>query len=141
MARSRIAPALRRFVVERAKGCCEYYLLHQDDTDFTHHVDHVIARKHGGQTEAGNLALACMECNLRKGSDLTAVDPTEGTVVPLFNPRSQDWAEHFSLAEGAVVGNTATGRATVALLRMNDPARVLERQRWLALGHYPRTET
>ena len=141
MARSHIPAPLRRLVVERAQGCCEYCLLHQDDTDFAHHVDHVTALKHEGRTEEDNLALACMECNLRKGSDLAAIDPVEGVLAPLFNPRTQLWTEHFTLVGASLVGETPIGRATVALLRMNEPARLLERQRLITAGRYPRTGT
>jgi len=141
MARSRIPAPLCRFVIERARGCCEYCLLHQDDTDFAHHVDHLIALKHGGRTEEENLALACMECNLRKGPDLAAIDPVEKVVVSLFNPRVQRWSEHFTVVNASLVGTTPTGRATAALLRMNDPARFLERQRLILAGRYPRTGT
>jgi len=139
MARSHIPAPLRRLVIERAGGCCEYGLLHQDDTDFAHHVDHLIALKHGGRTEEENLALACMECNLRKGPDLAAIDPVERVLVSLFNPRIQRWNEHFTLVNASLVGETPTGRATVALLRMNDPARLLERQQLILTGRYPCT--
>jgi hypothetical protein len=111
--------------------------LHQDDTAFAHHVDHLIALKHGGRTEEENLALACMECNLRKGSDLAAIDQIEGVLAPLFNPRVQRWSEHFTVMNASLVGTTPTGRATAALLRMNDPARLLERQRLILAGRYP----
>lgn len=141
MARPHLSTQLRRLVTERARGCCEYCLLHQDDTAFTHHVDHLIALKHGGRTEEENLALACLECNLRKGSDLAALDPVEGTIALLFNPRVQRWSEHFTVVNASLVGTTPTGRATVALLRMNDPARFLERQRLIMAGRYPRTGT
>jgi hypothetical protein len=141
MARIHIPAPLRRLVIERAQGCCEYCLLHQDDTDFAHHVDHLIALKHGGRTEEENLALACMECNLRKGSDLAAIDPVERGVMSLFHPRVQRWPEHFTLVNASLVGETPTGRATVALLRMNDPARLLERQRLIIAGRYPRKGT
>lgn len=40
--------ALRQSVVQRAQGRCEYCLIHEDHTLLAHHVDHVIARKHGG---------------------------------------------------------------------------------------------
>ena len=139
MARSHIPAPLRRLVIERARGCCEYCLLHQDDTDFAHHVDHLIALKHGGRAGEENLALACMECNLRKGPDLAAIDPVEKVMVSLFNPRAQRWSEHFTLVSASLVGETPTGRATVALLRMNEPARILERQRLITAGRYPRT--
>jgi hypothetical protein len=36
-----IPEPLRRLVVERAGGRCEYCLLHEDDTFFTHEIDHI----------------------------------------------------------------------------------------------------
>ena len=62
MSSTYISVALRREVETRAKNRCEYCLLHADDAYFAHHVDHVIAEKHGGQTNADNLALCCAEC-------------------------------------------------------------------------------
>ncbi|MEJ7708340.1 MAG: HNH endonuclease signature motif containing protein [Pyrinomonadaceae bacterium] len=127
-------------VIERAQGCCEYCLLHQDDTQFAHQIDHLIAIKHGGQTDRDNLALACLKCNRYKGSDLTAIDPVDGVIVQLFNPRVQAWREHFAL-DGArlLVGFTQTGRATAALLRMNDRSRLMQRRRLIVAGRYPPT--
>src|SRR5437870_5717070 len=118
---SRYIPAgLRRLIIERTQQCCEYCLLDQQDTPATHEIDHVIAGKHGGQTQSENLALACLKCNRLKGSDLTALDPLDGSVVPLFNPRLQVWKENFEIAGVLIRGVTPTGRATVALLRLND---------------------
>ncbi|MGA2136486.1 MAG: HNH endonuclease signature motif containing protein [Bryobacteraceae bacterium] len=42
---------------------CEYCLIHEDDAAFSHEVDHVIGRQHGGRTVADNLAYSCMVCN------------------------------------------------------------------------------
>jgi HNH endonuclease len=88
---------LRRQVVERASNCCEYCLLHQDLAASTHQVDHVIAEKHRGQTSLDNLALSCTVCNRRKGSDIGSIDPQTGNLVSLFNPRTQQWVDHFRL--------------------------------------------
>lgn len=137
MPRRHVPSQLRRLVIERAQGCCEYCLIDQDDTNFAHQIDHLIAIKHGGQTVSENLALACVECNLRKGADLTAIDPMDGVIVPLFNPREQLWTEHFVLAGAHLIGQTQSGRTTAALLGLNDPARLLERQRLIAAGRYP----
>lgn len=131
-----IAEPLRRYVVERAAGRCEYCLIHQDDVPESHQIDHLIARKHSGQTVAENLALACLPCNRYKGSDLTAVDPATREIVPLFNPRVQRWTDHFALAGAHIIGLTPTGRATVALLRMNSPVRVSNRRLLIELGRY-----
>ena len=84
----------------------------------------MIARKHGGQTVIENLALSCLECNRYKGSDLSGIDPETGLLAPLFHPRRQVWEEHF-LADGPLLlGRSEAGRATVVLLRLNEPRRV-----------------
>lgn len=137
MSRIHIPDSLRRLVVERAQGRCEYCLLHQDDVPFSHHVDHLIPLKHGGQTESNNLALACLECNRHKGSDLTAIDPADGTIALLFNPRSQAWEEHFAIEGARIIGKTPVGRATVVLLRLNGRTRVIQRQALMDVGRYP----
>jgi 5-methylcytosine-specific restriction endonuclease McrA len=61
-----------------------------------HQVDHVIAEEHGGQTTLDNLALSCTVCNRRKGSDIGSLDPDSGTLIPLFNPRTQQWSDHLA---------------------------------------------
>ena len=55
---TRPSAAIRRQVVERARGCCEYCLVHQDFVASTHQVNHVTAEKHGGETTMDNLALS-----------------------------------------------------------------------------------
>ena len=131
-----ISDELRQLVSERARQCCEYCQVHQDDVPESHELDHIIARKHAGLTVEANLALACLPCNRAKGTDLTAFDPVTGVVVSLFNPRLQTWAEHFSLSEALVVGQTPTGRATVNLLRLNDPRRIKHRRALIKAGRY-----
>jgi 5-methylcytosine-specific restriction endonuclease McrA len=79
--------ALRRLVYERAGGHCEYCLIPDTLVLVAHQIDHIIAEKHGGLTEADNLALACVLCNKHKGSDLASIDPQTGEIVPLYHPR------------------------------------------------------
>jgi hypothetical protein len=123
-----VSPFLRQHVFERAKGRCEYCLTPQQLVFVPHEVDHIIALKHGGLTEVGNLALSCTLCNKYKGTDLASVDPETGAVVPLFNPRLDDWAAHFRMDGGHFTPLTPTARATVRLLRLNAPERVEERR-------------
>ena len=119
-----IGAATRDFVRHRARTRCEYCGLAQAaEPFFTFHIEHIVARQHDGTDDAENLALACYHCNCRKGTNLTAIDPQSGEVVPLFHPRRHDWAEHFTPAGDVVEGRTAVGRATVSLLRMNAPDR------------------
>ena len=45
---SNLIPAeLRKLVIKRAFGRCEYCLIHQDLSIYTHEVDDIIAVKHG----------------------------------------------------------------------------------------------
>lgn len=129
---------LRRAVIERADGQCEYCRIHQDVAASTHQIDHVIAEKHGGETTPNNLALSCTICNRRKGSDLSSVDPETGAVVPLFNPRTQRWSDHFRLEGLQIVGATPEGRATVALLEFNRFERLAERSELIRAGRFLR---
>lgn len=128
---------LRTVVVERARDQCEYCLKPDDRVlnPHRHEVDHVLAEKHGGITEAENLAYACFHCNRYKGADIASLDPQTQELVRLFHPRSQKWAEHFQLSEdGSIRGQTAAGRTTVRLLHMNDVERVRGRADLIASG-------
>jgi hypothetical protein len=134
-----IGADLRRQVVARANRICEYCLIHQEDTFFGCEVDHIISQKHGGPTEEGNLALACLICNRNKGSDIASLLPEKGELVRLFNPRIDRWQEHFSItADGVTIGAmTPIGEATVRMLCLNQSERLLERQALRAEGRYP----
>ena len=127
----RVSSRMRQQVRRRAEGRCEYCLVHEADSYVGYQIDHILARKHGGATSLDNLAFACLLCNRHKGSDVAALDPTTGEIVPLFNPRQQRWQEHFSLQEGLIVARSSIGRATANLLRLNTPERVLERKEFV----------
>ncbi|SPE62887.1 hypothetical protein SBV1_940022 [Verrucomicrobia bacterium] len=80
--------------------------------------------KHGGPDNAENLALACPDCNLLKGPNLTGLDPSTERVVRLFHPRRDQWTEHFIQEGPRISGKTPVGRVTVSLLKVNDPHRL-----------------
>jgi hypothetical protein len=133
----RPSAALRRQVISRAGNRCEYCLIHQDDAVAGHQIDHVVAEKHGGQTILANLALSCLPCNLRKGSDVGSFDPVSGDLVPLFNPRTQVWVEHFGIEGVRIVGRSSQGRTTVEFLQLNSYERMAERRELMAVGRFP----
>jgi hypothetical protein len=83
--------------------------------------------------------LACASCNLSKTDKATGTDPRTHAEVPLFNPRTQAWADHFRWADDheTLVGRTPTGRATVATLDMNNEVRLEARRLWIATGWLP----
>ena len=117
--------ATRQRVRQRAGDRCEYCRIPQDaEPFFTYQIEHIIAKKHDGSDDDGNLALACPFCNQHKGPNLAGLDPLDSALTPLFNPRQHVWEEHFMAAGPEIVGLTAIGRATVRTLDMNDPLRV-----------------
>jgi hypothetical protein len=132
-----IPAALRKFVTERAGNRCEYCLMPQSANAFGHEPDHIIPVQHGGSTETNNLALSCLRCNRYKGPNVGSFDPETGALVPFFNPRLQQWQQHFQL-EGAIIRPlTPEGRVTVKILRLNDEGRLEERERLIRLRLYP----
>jgi hypothetical protein len=133
----RIPAGIRRVVLNRAMGRCEYCGLSQEGQEARFHIDHVIPLAAGGQTTAENLALACVSCSLRKAARQTVIDPQTGEKVAIYNPRRDRWAEHFCWEGIRLVGQTATGRATVAALHMNRPLILSIRQEEENLGRHP----
>src|SRR5436305_1224937 len=97
---------LRRLVTTRAQGRCEYCGLAQAGQEATFHIDHIMPESKGGRTIAGNLALACVSCSLRKEARVVAPDPQTGRTVPLFHPRRQAWRTHFRWERVRITGLT-----------------------------------
>jgi hypothetical protein len=111
--------ALRRLAQERAAGQCEYCGLSRERSVLSFHVEHIVPRQHGGESVAENLALACPHCNLRKGPNLTGIDPDTGKLCRLFNPRNDLWNDHFRRNGATITGLTDVGRTTVFVLDLN----------------------
>lgn len=130
-------PGLARMVRQRSGNRCEYCRLSQSYSALSLHIEHVIPRQHGGTDSLDNLALACPDCNLRKGPNLTSIDPDSGSITPLFNPRKNRWEDHF-LSNGAHLGGiTPVGRTTAWLLDVNSTDRIKIREILVHLGHWP----
>ena len=111
--------ALRRMTRERAGERCEYCRLPQIVSVLSFHIEHIIPRQHGGETRAENLALSCPHCNLRKGPNLTGIDPDSGEVCRLFHPRRDSWDVHFRREGVRIAGLTDAGRTTAWVLDFN----------------------
>lgn len=129
-----VPEAVRKQIRLRAGGRCEYCREPDSLSVYGAHVDHIIAKKHGGSSELENLA--CQQCNLIKGSDIASIDELTGSVTPLFNPRTHQWSDHFEVAEGVLAGKTAIGRATIRLLQLNEPHRILVRTQLIEAGEW-----
>jgi hypothetical protein len=124
---SYVSAALRRLVIERADDQCEYCRFPPAVSLFAFEMEHIIAEKHDGITEADNLALSCPCCNRFKGSDLGSIDPETQQLTPFFHPRLQQWSDHFRQEGGIIIPLTPEGRVTAKVLQFNLSERILER--------------
>lgn len=134
-----LSPALSRQVTARAYERCEYCQTARRVIGMPLVIDHIFPRVLGGSDDIENLCAACYRCNEYKGVKTHALDPLTGDLVPLFNPRTQLWREHFAWANGGthIVGLTPTGRATVIALRVNNEYVVESRALWIAREWHP----
>lgn len=134
-----LSEVIRQLVRQRAGNRCEYCLSHQDYTMGRLQIDHVQPTAKGGTDSEENLCLACELCNQYKWAKTEAIDPETGDQVSLFNPRQQQWREHFdwNLDGTEIVGLTACGRATVIALNLNNRLAVVVRRNWVQAGWHP----
>ena len=110
---------LRALVRRRAEFRCEYCHFPERLAELRFQFDHIIARQHRGESGAENLALACFRCNSHKGPNLSGIDPRTGLMTRLFHPRLDQWSDHFHWRGATLLGKTAVGRATIAVLCIN----------------------
>lgn len=125
---------LREQVRRRANDCCEYCQLPQRGTVLPHEADHIRSQKHGGRATLANLCWSCAWCNSFKGTDIASLAPGTNEIVPLFHPRTDTWKEHFYWEGYQLRGKTASGSATIELLRINLPERIDHRQMLMRVG-------
>ena len=142
MPEKRISARLRRAIVERAQGCCEYCRSQAQFSMQSFSTEHVVPRSLGGKTALDNLALACQGCNNHKYTKTEGQDLVSGDSVLLYHPRKQRWSEHFVWNENftLVIGITPTGRATVEELRLNREGIVNLRRVLYMMGEHPPAE-
>lgn len=131
---TQVSEAARQKVRERANGACEYCL--KPDVVSTHdfHIDHIIPPAHHGSDELDNLAWSCGRCNRYKGRDIASIDLETGHLTMLFNPRKQEWGEHFEKQQFIIVGKTPHGRVTITLLQLNDETQLRVRKNLATAG-------
>lgn len=119
----RLTKKEQQFIIDRAKGRCEYCQWWQKYAPQPYHNDHITPDSKDGLTTLDNLARACGGCNGSKYNKTEAIDPLTKQLAPLFHPRQQAWKAHFAWSEDTtlIVGLTATGRVTIETLKMNRP--------------------
>ena len=139
MSRGSIAESVRERVRVAAGEVCGYRLSSQRYILARLEIEHLVPLSQGGTDDETNLWLSCSLCNRYKGAQVTAVDPVTGVKVRLFNPRSDDWHEHFQWSsDGALIdGRTVIGRATVVALNLNNEIAVEVRRNWILAGLQP----
>ena len=135
------ADTLRRQVEIRANGLCEYCQSPKKYCIVSFHCDHIHPTKEGGKTELPNLAFACPSCNTHKHTKTHAPDPLTTENVPLFNPRQQNWHQHFQWSDDFlyIEGKTPMGRTTVEALNMNKDEHIELRKLLKDAGKHPPT--
>jgi hypothetical protein len=139
MRRIYIAVAIQRAVIQRAKGHCEYCLLPVAFSPNPFNFEHIIPLIKNGLTVLFNLAFSCGGCNAHKNDKIQALDPLTRQLVSLFNPRTDNWADHFEWSEDDlyVIGITPVGRATAKLLQVNREGNVNLRKLLKMAGLHP----
>lgn len=130
-----VSTQIREDVKRRAGHSCEYCLLHEKLSFFTHEIDHIISLKHGGSNDVDNLAYSCSVCNRNKGSDIGSI--LNGDYLRFFNPRLDKWNEHFFIEDGIILALTPIGEVTVRILQVNVYERIMERRAFVEAGLYP----
>lgn len=136
---TRLSARQKTAVAQRASWCCEYCRSQELFSPDPFVAEHIKPRFREGTDDLSNLAFACQGCNGHKHTSTEAADPLSGRLVPLFHPRLNTWAQHFtwSLDFTRVIGVTPTGRATVEKLRLNRPGLVNLRRVLRAQNEHP----
>jgi hypothetical protein len=133
-----VNPNLARQVWQRARSRCEYCHLPASRYPLPFHIDHVIARQHGGATSPENLALACLHCNRHKGPNIAGRLPETGDIVRLFHPRLDSWSDHFEWDGPILSAKTDVGLVTIQVLAINEADFVAVRLALMQEGEFHR---
>ncbi|MUG93748.1 HNH endonuclease [Scytonema sp. UIC 10036] len=140
MAVRRLIPKdIQTLVRQRANCLCKY--CHTSEqwqyVEFT--IEHIIPLDKNGLDAIDNLALACFHCNRKKSDKTTAIDSDSGAEVSLFNPRINNWNDHFiwSADKLYIIGLTVIGRVTIAALALNRERVISIRSADKLIGRHP----
>ena len=136
---ARVPNRLALQVAARANYRCEYCRTPRSITAQTFHTDHIIPAVRTGETTLSNLSFACPHCNLHKQDHVEATDPRTNRATRLFNPRIDQWDEHFRWGVHCerLIGRTIIGRATIMALDLNNQILMRARVMWARLGLIP----
>lgn len=133
------SPEVRDRIREQADNRCGYCLSPQLLVLGPLEIEHINPLSKGGSDDESNLWLACRMCNNFKAAQTSALDPQTGQNVGLFNPRQDDWLDHFEWNEDGthIAEITECGRATVVALQLNNIVATTVRRNWVEAGWHP----
>lgn len=136
---AKISKEFDREIRRQANDRCGYCLNPQELMPFKLEIEHIYPQALGGESVEENLWLACRECNAHKAAKTKAIDRLTGKLVKLFNPRKQDWQEHFEFSQdfSEIIGKTVCGRATVECLQINNIYQTTARLAWTETSKFP----
>lgn len=127
----------RLLVADRANYRCEYCHVPELFLATTFHIDHIFSQRHGGKTILENLAFCCPHCNQNKGTDVAMfVDDGLEETIRFFNPRRDNWNDHFEIKDGIIAPKTKIAEVTIRTLDFNLPERVMLRRELIRGGHF-----
>lgn len=134
-----ISNALREEVILRASHCCEYCKSQDKYSPTSFTIDHIIPESLDGDSDSANLAYACFLCNRLKSNKIKVFDDLSEKWVPLYNPRRDNWNDHFAWNEDAtlIIGTTIIGRCTVKELKLNREKLIEYRNCIIPFGAHP----
>jgi hypothetical protein len=119
-----VADESREFVATRAGRRCEYCQMHQSLQGATFDLEHIIPRALGGSSDSSNLALACPSCNLHKADRTSTSISSNGDSIPFFNPRLDEWGNHFEWDDYTPIAKSEIGRVTIQALDLDHERRI-----------------
>jgi len=139
MTDNKLTPQIKQQVRLRAKNCCEYCYSQEKFATHSFSVEHIKPLSKGGSNNLDNLALSCQGCNNHKYNKTEGKDTVSGAIISLYNPRHQNWQEHFNWNQDytLIIGLTPTGRTTVEILRLNREGLVNLRRILYTMGEHP----
>jgi hypothetical protein len=135
-----ISGSLRLKIEEHFQYKCAYCRMPASLVYAIMPIDHIQPKALGGTDDEENLCLSCPLCNTFKHDKAEDYDPETNTMVSLFHPRLQKWHEHFqwNTDDPAIIrGITASGRATLTALRINDDDALAFRRLMVSDWRYP----
>lgn len=135
----KISKKVKQLVADRAEHCCEYCLSQAKFSPDYFSIEHIIPSIKAGSNKLDNLEYSCLACNNHKFTAVSALDPLTGLEAPPYNPRLDNWNEHFRWSDDCseLIGISPTGRATIERLYLNRKNVVNLRSLLTPIGKHP----